>query len=287
MNFASIVIAGGAMKVVSTIGCVKYLEEHNAMSHIKNYVGTSAGAIMCFFLVLGYKSYDIETFLLNNLYDEAISKFDASQIFNILTSYGLSDGQNIVELFERILFKKMKVRDITFMELTKSLGKNLVICASNLTDEREEFFCVDTHPNLSVITALRASCSIPFLFHPVTLDDKIFIDGALYNNFPIDHFQDHTLKDIIGLNVVQTNYQNTSDIISFSLFMIFSMINKMQKTKYDSADRNIVTIDIEDTDWFSLENLQLTFPPEMIKTYINTGYMLIKERLDKLDHIVE
>lgn len=278
MNFASIVIAGGAMKVISTIGCVKYLEEHNAMSPIKNFIGTSAGAIMCFFLVLGYKSHEIEAFLLTNLYDENISKFDATQIFNILTEYGLSDGQNIVELFERILYKKMRVKDITFLELTKSVGKNLVICASNLTDEREEFFSVDTHPNVSVITALRASCSIPFLFHPVHLNDKTYLDGALYNNFPIDYFQDNKLKDIIGLNVVQTNYQNISDIISFSLFMVFSVINKMQKTKYDNTDRNIVTIDIEDNHWFSLENLQLEFPPELIKSYIETGYLLTKER---------
>ena len=174
----------------------------------------------------------------------------------------------------------MKVRDITFLDLTKAIGKNLVICVSNLTEEREEFFSVDTHPNQSVITALRASWSIPYLFHPVKIDDIIYLDGALYNNFPMDYFKENKLKDIIGLNVVQTKYQNTNDIISFSLFMVFSVINKMQKTKYDDSDRNIVTIDIEDTDWFSIESLQLSFPPDMISSYVDIGYNLIKARLD-------
>lgn len=279
MNFTSIVIAGGAMKVISMIGCLQYLEEISVISSIKNYVGTSAGAIMCFFMVLGYKSKEIQAFLEDNMYDDEISKFDMNQIFDILTEFGLSDGSNIIKLFERILYKKMKIKDITFIELTKMLGKNLVICVSNLSKEKEEFFCVDTHPNMSVILALRASCSIPYLFHPVKINDDIYVDGALYNNFAMNYFKENKLRDIIGFDIIQKNYQKMTDIMSYSLFMIYSVINKVNKSNYNSADKNIVTIDIEDTEWFSLNSLQLSFSKETLTSYISIGYELTKKQL--------
>lgn len=280
MNFTSIVIAGGAMKVISMIGCVQYLEEIAAVSTLKNYVGTSAGAIMCFFMVLGYKSTEIRCFLEQNIYDEDISKFDMNQIFNILSEFGLSDGSNIILLFERILYKKMKVKDITFIELTKAVGKNLVVCVSNLSKEKEEFFSVDTHPNMSVILALRASCSIPYLFHPIKIEDNIYVDGALYNNFAMNYFKDNKLRDIIGFNIIQKNYQKMTDIMSYSLFMIYSVINKVNKSNYNSADKNIITIDIEDTEWFSFNTLQLSISKETLNSYITLGYEITKKQLN-------
>lgn len=277
-SFTSIVISGGAMKVISTIGCYMYLEEHNMVGNIRNFVGTSAGSIICFFILLQYRSAEIITFMSENLNDKQINTFDMEKVFNLLSDYGISDGSNIVEFLERMLYKKLKVRDITFLEMTKILGKNFVVCVSNLTKETEEFMSVDTHPNMSVIKAIRASCSIPYLFNPVKFDDQLYIDGALYNNFPVNYFKENRLKDILGINIVQKNYQKTSDIISYSLFLVYSVINKVNKKTYEDNDKNIVTIDIEDTEWFSFQNLQVLVTKEMIENYTKIGYNLMKEK---------
>lgn len=284
-QFRSIVIAGGAVKVVSTIGCLKYLEEMDLIGGIKNFVGTSAGTIMCLFMVLGYKSIEIVEFLKEVMKDNMISTFDMSKVFNIISEYGISDGSNLVEMLQRILYKKMKQRDISFIDLAKKVGKHLVICVSNLTDEKEEFFSVDTYPEMSVITAIKASCAIPFIFTPVNINDKLYIDGAMYNNFAIDYFKDHRLKDILGLNIRQKNYQNTSDIISYSLFLISSLINRVNKKNYDDVDRNIVTIDIEDNDCFSLNTLTLNITDDIFDSYMKLGYDLIKVKIESTNTV--
>lgn len=277
-SFTSIVISGGAMKVISTIGCYRYLEEQNMVTNIRNYVGTSAGSIICFFMILEYRSSEIISFMNENLNDKNINTFDMEKVFNLLSDYGISDGSNIIEFLQRIIYKKLKVRDITFLELTKLIGKNFVVCVSNLTKECEEFISVDTHPNMSVIKAIRASCSIPYLFNPVKMNDQVYIDGALYNNFPVNYFKDNRLKDILGINIVQKNYQKTTDIISYSLFLVYSVINKVNRKTYDDNDKNIVTIDIEDTDWFSFQNLQVQVTKEMIDNYVNIGYHLMRDK---------
>jgi predicted acylesterase/phospholipase RssA len=279
MTFTSIVIAGGAFKVLATIGCIKYLEERNMIASIKNYVGTSAGAMMCFFLVLGYKSQDITDFITENIHDDNICTFDIEGIFNFFSTYGVCDGKNLTTFFERILYKKHKLKDITFMEVAKRLGKNLVVAVSNLTKEQTEYFSVDTVPDMSVIFALRISCSIPFVFTPVSYKDQLYVDGGLYQNFPIKYFSGPSLKDIIGINILAKDYQNTSDFMGFSLFILQSILSKLGNDQESCKDRNIINISIEDKSWFSFETMKVSVTNEQIFNYIDYGYKLIKESI--------
>lgn len=277
--FTSIVVSGGAVKVLSTIGCIQYLEENNMISNIMNFVGTSAGSILCFFLILQYKAAEIAQFLNENLNDETINTFDMDNVFNVFTNFGISDGSNLVILLERILYKKLKLKDISFLELTKLLGKNLVVCVSNLTKECKEFFCVDSQPNMSVINAIRASCAIPFLFNPVTIDNQLYVDGAIYNNFPVDYFKENRLKDILCINIIQKNCKVNTDIVSYFMYIIYSLINKVNNKNYEDNDKNVVTIDLEDSKWFSFSNMKIQVSKEEIDTYINSGYNIIKSKL--------
>ena len=77
----------------------------------------------------------------------------------------------------------------------------LVVCVANLSKEKSEYFNIDTMPNLSVATAIKFSCSVPVVYAPLTINDDVYMDGGLYNNFPIDYFKDTKLKDILGINI--------------------------------------------------------------------------------------
>lgn len=285
MNFSSIVIAGGALKVISVIGCIKYLEEHNLLNKLKTYVGSSAGTIMCLFLILNYSYKEIIELLVHVFSDENINKFDPEECFNIISDYGISSGKNLEKILENIIYKKLYVKDVTFMELSKLTGKNFVICVSNLTKEKTEYFNIDNMPFLSVIKAIRISCSIPLLFTPLSLDDNIYMDGSLYNNFPINYFEDNKLEDILGININFVNYKDTSNFLNYIFFLLNSLINdkiNSKKTQInDNLEKNIVTIEFNDDSWFSLMDLKLIFPKENWVNYINIGYNKIKEKLDK------
>lgn len=285
MHFSSIVIAGGALKVISVIGCIKFLEEKNLMKDLKNIVGTSAGSIMCLFIILGYTYAEIIDFFVHNLLDERIGHFDPEECLNFLSQYGLSSGKNIDLFVQRLINKKLKIpdaQDITFLELTKLTGKNLVVCVSNLTKERPEYFNVDTMPNLSVATAIRVSCSIPLLFVPTSINDNIYLDGGLYNNFPIDYFKNNTLKDIVGINVSYTKYRKADSFLEYVGFIIHSLVDKANingTTSINDAEKNIVTLDFEEDDWFSISELSVKFPKERWVSYIQHGYNTIKQKL--------
>jgi len=278
--FNSLVISGGALKVISVIGCIKYLQEKLMTDNIKNFIGTSAGSIMCLFMVLDYTYAEIIDCLVHNLSDPEINTFDPSECFDILTNYGISSGKNIELLIQRIIYKKLKVNDITFIDLTKSTGKNLVVCVANLSKERSEFFNVDTMPNLSIVTAIRVSCCIPIIYSPITINEDVYMDGGLYNNFPIDYLKDNKLKDILGLNIIYKNYKNIDNFFSYISFVVNSLVDKVNSKVLNDIEKNIVIMDFIEDDWFSLTELKLKFPKDNWVAYINMGYKAIKDKLE-------
>ena len=279
MNFSSIVIAGGALKVISVIGCIKYLEEKAILKNIKNFVGTSAGSLMCLFMVLGYTYDEILEFLDKNLADDRISKFNPSECLELFSTFGLNSGKNLEELIQRVVYKKLKKNDITFIELTKLTGKNLVVCVSNLSKEKSEFFNVDTMSHLSVVTAIRVSCSIPLLITPLSINGDLYLDGAMYNNFPINYFDQSLLKDLLAINVIYKNYQKIDSVFDYIKFIISTLLDKANSSKQGSLndmEKNVVTLDFEEDDWFSFTELSVKFPREKWDNYIQYGYKQIQ-----------
>lgn len=276
--FTSLVIAGGANKVMCAIGCIRYLEEKGHMKTILNLVGTSAGALLCFMSAIGYTSQEMEKGLMKVIQDDSIGQFDVEEALMLLETYGLNSGDSIEKAAKSLLQDKLKKEDITFMDIAKTKGRNLVICGTNLTTEKEEYFSVDTHPDMSVITALRISCSIPILFTPYMYNDCLYVDGALYNNFPLGYFKGHKLRDIIGINVLNKNYQKTDSFLNYVLFLINALLNRCNQVSFDDHHKNIVTIEMEDDEWFSLQTMRVTITDERLKQWIQTGYKIIETK---------
>lgn len=282
MQFTSIVIAGGAFKVLSTIGILKYLEENNLINRLKNYVGTSAGSLICTMMVLGYTSSDIYAFIKENFVDDSHISLDIEEIFNIFDTYGMSTGIKLVSLIEKAIYKKTKLKDITFMDVAKRLGKNLVICVSNLTKECSEYLSVDTVPDMSVTQALRMSCALPFLFSPVIYKDCYYLDGGLYNNFPISYLSGSQCKDIIGINILCKNYQKTDNFISYAVFLLHTTLAKINSHSVQTdVDKNIINIELEDTNYLTSDTINLHVSIDKLNKYTDYGYKLAQERFSK------
>jgi predicted acylesterase/phospholipase RssA len=283
LNYNSLVIAGGAMKVLSVIGVFQYLEEKNILKNIHNFVGTSAGALMCLLISLGYNATEIKNIVVESLQNEKITNLNADGLLDILSTYGISDGADLEELYDQLIYKKFKKRKLTFIEFAKITGNNLVICVSNLSKERSEYMCVNNTPDISVAKAVKISCSIPILYTPTTLNDDLYVDGGVYNNFPIDYFKDHSLKDILGINIITKNYQRNESFMEYIQFIMNSIINKLNHKSnilYNCNDKNIITLEFEDNDgWFNISEIKISIPLNILEKYIKMGYDECKNKL--------
>lgn len=268
------------MKAMACIGVARFLEERSLMKPVRNFVGTSAGSIICLLMALGYSSTEIRKALVETLADDTLTGFDVEKIFDIMTTYGMNDGSGLARGLERLVYKRYHVKDITFIDLAKASGKNLVVCVSNLTKESPEYLSVDTAPGLSVIKAVVASCSIPILFQPVEIGGCMYLDGALYNNFPIDYFSDNKLRDILGINIVFKNYQKHDTFGKYLRFLFNSVVERFNKKLLSNQDRNIVTLEFEEEEgWFSFEDAKIRLSEEKLEEYISIGYNACKDAI--------
>jgi predicted acylesterase/phospholipase RssA len=199
----NLALSGGGAHVMAFIGCIRVMEERGLLQNIKEFVGASAGSLLALMLTLGFDAEEIREFVRANLTNEKSLKISLKDAWKITKTFGFDDGQSIVELIHLIFDQKKIDRTITFIELAKLTGKNLVITVANVNRESVEFMCVDNTPDLDVRTAIRASTSVPILYQPVLYKEEYYVDSLFFNNFPIDFFKRwSTEKHTIGLNIV-------------------------------------------------------------------------------------
>lgn len=287
--FTKIVIAGGAIKSLSAIGSIAYLEEAHLVQNLKHFVGTSAGSIICLFMVLGYSAQEIVKFLNVNIVKDEIANVNIEDIFGILDNYGLNLGRNLEVFLSNIIYEKIKVKDISFLELAKHTGKDFVVCVANLSKEKEEFWSVDTVPNMSVLKAIRTSCSLPILFTPIKHNGDLYLDGGLYNNFPIDYFTKSisNIKDVIGINIVSTSKETIYTFVDYITKIFQTVINRLTKEYTNELNDNILTLQFEDEGWISFKGMRIEISKETLESYVLIGYQKMKELIKEYEKLYE
>lgn len=209
----TLVLSGGGLKGFGFIGSLKVLEENNIIKikNIKHYYANSVGSILSLLLAIGYSINSIEKFITKFDFTKIISNIDLLKLFNNL---GIFDGEKIMIVIKTMLFKKIKVNDINFIDFYQKYKIKLNFMTTNYTLGQEEILSLETTPELSILTAIRMSISIPFIFTPIKYNDNIYIDGFLTNNFPIDKI-DINKNNYIALKLNNEYKRNNPNLIEF------------------------------------------------------------------------
>ena len=80
------------------------------------------------------------------------------------------------------------------------------------------YYSYETFPDMKIIDALRISFSIPFIFEPIKMNNKIYVDVGLTNNYAIDLFK-HDLENTLGIIVTDTISKEINNIEDFFLLL--------------------------------------------------------------------
>ena len=278
--YSNLVLSGGALKAVVLLGAVKYLEEKDLIKHFKNYVGSSAGAIIIFFLIIGYKSYEIKDILIeeiNNFFD-----LDFENIDDFFINYGIDNTDRNKDILKKYLIKKTKLNDITFIEFAKKYGLNFTITGTNLTTRNTDYFNVDNFPNMSMIDALVITSCIPLIYKPIEYNDNLYIDGGIYNNFAYNYYKNK--NDSLGINVTYNYSRKNDTFINYFNNILLSLMDKIIELGLDNSE-NVCFINFDekrkDGVNISTDDFSVNINNDIIIDNINYGYNTFKEFLNK------
>lgn len=273
----TICLSGGGIRAFSFIGVLDNLIKNGFISlkKIKNFYGSSSGAIIALLLNLNYSTDEIIKFIL---------KFDFSKISpqinteELLINYGIDNGDKIIFILKKFIKLKLNMDNITFKQLFEKTKKNLTIIATNLSQKKEEHFNHINTPNVDILLAIRMSFSIPLVFTPVNYKNNYYVDGSVLNDFPIDLCNN---DNFIGLVLSPNQYDIKKNIFNYLFSLISSSLSNVTKTKLKCIDtNNIIYIDCN-----NYPLIDFTMDPkkknELIKIGINSSKKYMENNLIK------
>ena len=122
---------------------------------------------------------DVTEYLLNFPFEKLMDGSNpVANVGRLQRNYGWFKGDEI-ELRMRQLLSKTVGPNITFGDLEKRKKTRLRLSATDITAGRHAWLDAETAANVSVASAVRASSAIPFVYPPVVLGGRLFVDGAL------------------------------------------------------------------------------------------------------------
>ena len=238
-----LIISGGGMKGYCALGAVSKLKELEIIDEPDVFCGTSIGSSMCFLLSIGYSSEELIT-ILYDIDSEMLIKYNIDAIFND-PHFGIANLDAFMSVITILVKKKNISRKITFKKLFNKFKKDLIITGVSVNDVKLYYFNHINTPDMEILTAIKISCSIPFIFKPVEYNNKIWIDGGCFNNYPIDYFIDK-LDDVIGISLEDDEIfiETFNDVPSYITQVFKCILKGLNFGKYEKFKKNTIKIKV-------------------------------------------
>jgi len=114
---------------------------------------------------------------------------------------------------------------------------------------------------------------VPLLYPPIKYNNKLYLDGGLIDNFPIDFVKEH-LNETIGINIILPvsecfNIDNIKDYISNIIDIFFVINNKYEDDIYKN---NVYNIPVN-----KKNPIEMSISVEERKQLVKDGYEFIKK----------
>ncbi len=193
-----IVLGGGSGKAFAHLGILKALEEAGIVPDVLS--GSSSGAIVGAFIASGLKPYEtLELMKKYRFMDYVSMNLPVTGLFTL-------------DSLEANLKKHLPAGTFADLKLP------FYVSVSNLYSGKVEY--LHSGP---LATAIKAACSLPFVFSPVKLNGQLYLDGGLLDNLPYTPLAG-ICDRIIVINVSRIAELKKFDSIKDIAFRVVQMI---------------------------------------------------------------
>lgn len=289
--YADLVCKGGGVKGVALIGAVSYFEEQGYTW--RRLAGTSVGAVIASLLAVGYTSTEIQQLIFNLDFKSLLDKNKLQSIPLIGPIAGLffNKGLYCGDVIENLLRSKFEEKGkTTFKDISINGDSILKIMATDVTNQTlitlpDDLIKYNINPlDFDIAKAVRMSLSIPFLYNPVILNDKVnpsyIVDGGLLSNFPVWIFDTNEKPrwPTFGLNLI--NYKSENNFSkNFSSFL-FDVIETSLHTNEDTYFKESDSVRIINIPTLGVGMMDVNISASKMSDLFNSGYNSAQSFLD-------
>jgi len=204
----ALVLGAGSSKGFAHIGVLKVLEINNVPIHL--IVGTSVGSVVGSLYAFGYSAFEVQEIALS------VEKGDVIDPVYVPTQ-GFVKGEKLEEFVNKMVkhtpIEKLK---IPFLAVATDVqeGQEVIFGKGNTG------------------SAVRASCSIPGIFRPTKIGDRIYVDGGVMSPVPVAAAKrfgaDVVIAVDISSEVEKATPQGTVETILQAITIMYANLGAIQ-----------------------------------------------------------
>lgn len=217
-------LAGGGARGAYQIGVWKAFKEAGLSKHISVVSGASVGSINAVLFSLG--NYDLAEELWMSLDKDTLFQTNKDTIKRLFTegwqffTKGVYDTTTFEQMMDDVLDEDMKPVIDVYIATTAIGGMNkkfLRVVKANikyhLKKEKDNliYHKANTLSKQKLKKLVLASCAIPIVFRPVTLDGETYYDGGILSNMPINPLSKCDCDHIIVVDLFRHNFHKRTE----------------------------------------------------------------------------
>jgi NTE family protein len=240
-----VVLGGGSARGMAHAGALQWLEEHQIP--VDRIAGNSTGALMSAAYATGMSAREIQTLLKEADWDTILRpdipyslkayrrkeddrdyavKIEAGLRQGFRLQSGINPGHHLSLLISRVLLPYSEVTNFDDLPIP------FRCVATDL--EKGEIVVFDSGP---IAPAVRASMSLPGTYDPVRLNGRLFADGGILNNIPVDVARDMGAEVVIAVRTGPRTEEKVQETIGgVANRAITLMMRTMERPRLDRAD---------------------------------------------------
>lgn len=256
-----LVLGSGGARGAAHVGFIKALEEEGIKP---DYItGCSMGSVVGACYANGMTSQEMEQAILS------LKTLDIMDLgLGVFSQLGLLASNKLKNVLTKYL------GDRTFEQLQIPFR---CVASDVIANELVEF---SSGP---VVRAVQASSSIPGLFRPVKVDDKLLVDGGVLCRVPVQQVKDMGAEVVVAIDVLANTSQPIKEVPDLIQLMlrVFDMMDNASSQKSKVLNRDICDLYLEP----EMKNIS-QYVVKNLDVPMQEGYDLAKANMAKIKQLI-
>ena len=257
----SVTFSGSGYLFPVFVGSLTALEELEYV--VQEISGTSGGSIVAALYATGMSVQELKDIVIN-------------QDFSYMMSFrlwGWWDG--FCDPNPLLQFVKTHTNDKCFSDVNIPL----YISTTDITDGKNKCFSSDTTPDIKIADAVRASTSLPFIYPPMKINDKEYVDGGITEDISFSYLK-KSPKIGIETRTPYTPLTSDPDWLQMAERLISVLISSNENARiHQAVEEGSVALTVNP---FPYTLLQKNMSKSDKQKLFDMGYEVVMNNLSKL-----
>jgi len=211
MNYKTLILSGGAYHGLRILGALMYMYNACDMTQLVRYKGTSVGCMINCMLILQYTPAQIVEVILQGKLIEGLEKTTTASLFALWQKGYVHAFEKTIDPFMTEILHAHFDQIPTLSEFYAKTGKHFECVTYNMTLDQTSTIDHRSHPELSLLMAIRMSTSVPIYFNQTIHNGELFTDGGIVENFPL--YPSDDADDTIGVYIQPVHNATACDTL--------------------------------------------------------------------------